>query len=123
MLGLNAAGVLTMRTESVAEGIENLQIDYGVDSTDSLDDPTKRDGLPDGAFLAAPATVAGWGDVMSAQVYLLARTPERSPGWNDTKRYNLGTFGAYVPADPAFQRKLFVSQVRLVNPAGRREVP
>jgi type IV pilus assembly protein PilW len=123
-LGLNAAGTaLAMRTESIAEGIENLQIRYGIDSKDHLDDPMKRDGLPDDAFVAAPATVAQWGDVMSAQVYVLARTPERSPGWNDTKTYDLGDAVKYTPADPAYQRKLFVSQVRLVNPAGRREVP
>ena len=123
-LGLDAGGALAMRTESIAEGIEHLQIDYGIDSMDQLDDVAKRDGLPDGAFVHAPASVAAWGDVMSAQVFVLARTPERSPGWNDTKTYNLGTFNAaYAPADPAFQRKLFVSQVRLVNPAGRREEP
>ena len=116
-----------MRTESVAEGIENLQIYYGIDSTDALGVATKRDGLPDGAFVAAPATVPEWGDVMSAQVFLLARTPERSPGWNDTKTYDLGPGNSYGPATagfgPAFQRKLFVAQVRLVNPAGRREEP
>jgi type IV pilus assembly protein PilW len=60
---------------------------------------------------------------MAAQVYVLARTPERSPGWNDTKTYDLGDAVNYTPADPAFQRKLFVSQVRLANPAGRREEP
>jgi len=116
MLGLSG-GALTMRVEPVAEGIQNLQIDYGVD--------TDRDGVPDGNFLAAPAAVFQWGDVMAAQVRVLARTVDPNPGWNDTKTYDLGTAGAYTPAgaDTAFQRHLFVSQVRLVNPAGRREVP
>ena len=105
---------LTMRTESVAEGIENFQVDYGVD--------TDGDGLPDGVFLAVPAAVPAWGDVMSAQIHVLARTTENTLGNVDTKTYVLGTAGALTPGGN-FRRHLFTSQVRLVNPAGRREVP
>ena len=106
---------LTMLTESVAEGIENLQVDYGVDAD--------GDGLPDGAFVAAPASVAAWSDVMGVQVFVLARTPERTTGIVDNKTYNLGTFGAVVAPGDLYRRHLFTSQVRLVNPASRREAP
>jgi type IV pilus assembly protein PilW len=67
-------------------------VDYGVDAD--------GDGLPDGAFVAAPASVAAWSDVMGVQVFVLARTPERTTGIVDNKTYNLGTFGAVVaPGD------------------------
>ena len=105
---------LSMRTESIAEGIENFQVDYGVDAD--------GDGLPDGAFVAAPAAVPGWGDVMAAQLHVLARTPDPTLGIADTKTYNMGTAGALTPGGN-FRRHLFTAQVRLVNPAGRRETP
>jgi len=114
-----ATGALGRIVEPIAEGIESLQIDFGVD--------TNGDGMPDGNFLAAPATVPAWSDVMAAQVNLLARTPEQTVGLVDTKTYNLGTTApALTPADLTpgrFRRHVFTSHVRLVNPAGRRETP
>jgi type IV pilus assembly protein PilW len=109
-----ATNVLEMRTETVAEGIENLQVDYGVD--------TDGDGLADANFLSTPAAVANWGDVVSAQVNVLARNVKLSPGYTDTKTYDLGTAGTVTPGGN-FRRHAFSAQVRLVNPAGRREVP
>jgi type IV pilus assembly protein PilW len=107
-------GDLEMQTESIAEGIENLQIDYGVDST--------GDGVPDGSLRTAPATVEDWGNVTAAQLYVLARNLKFSAGHIDAKTYNLGVAGTVAPADN-FRRHLFTAQVRLVNPAGRREIP
>jgi type IV pilus assembly protein PilW len=109
-----ATGDLEMQTESVAEGIENLQIDYGVDTT--------GDGVPDGALRTAPASVEDWGNVTAAQLYVLARNLKVSPGHIDAKTYNVGMAGTVTPADN-FRRHLFTAQVRLVNPAGRREIP
>jgi len=133
-IAANAAGTALVRSvEAVAEGIEALQIDYGVD--------TDGDGMSDGAgladvagvrkngYLAAPAAVPDWSNVMSAQVYALARTLEQTVGLADTKTYNLGTFGVVTPgvtpgvAAGRFRRHVFTSHVRLVNPAGRREAP
>jgi type IV pilus assembly protein PilW len=107
-------GALTMRTEAIAEGVENLQVDYGIDAD--------GDGMPDGSFLAVPATVADWGNVTSAQINVLARSTEAVAGWTDTKTYSLGTAGTVSPGGN-FRRHVFTSQVRLTNPAARREVP
>ena len=109
-----ATNALELRSETVAEGIENMQIDYGVDTT--------GDGLADGNFLAAPAAVANWGDVMSAQLHVLARNVRPSAGYTDTKTYSLGVAGNVTPGGN-FRRHAFSTQVLLVNPAGRREVP
>ena len=66
--------------------------------------------------------VEDWGNVTLAQLYVLARNLKVSPGHIDIKTYNLGMAGTVAPADN-FRRHLFTAQVRLVNPAGRREVP
>ncbi len=105
---------LEMRVETIAEGIENFQIEYGVD--------TDGDGLADGNFVTAPAGVANWSDVVSAQIHMLARNVRPTAGYTDDKTYNLGT-GVSVTPNDNFRRHAFSSQVRLVNPAGRREVP
>ena len=112
-LSLNG-GALSFRTETIAEGIENLQIDYGVD--------TDGDGLADGNFVTTPPSVDRWGDVVAAHIHLLARNIRISAGHTDTKTYNLGVGGSVTPGGN-FRRHAFTAQVRLVNPAARRELP
>ncbi len=100
---------------TIAEGIENMQIDYGVDSN--------ADGAPDGPDVNGDLlTAATWGDVMSVKIHLLARSLERSAEYSDNKTYPLGTAGTITPAaaDLAFKRHVFVQSVRLVNPSARR---
>ena len=73
---------------TIAEGIENLQIDYGYD--------TDGDGVPDSDINAANALFAtpdNWRNVVSAKVYLLARSMDKSPGFTDGKAYSMGTMG------------------------------
>jgi type IV pilus assembly protein PilW len=108
------SGNLEMRMESIAEGIENLQVDYGVDTT--------GDGVPDGALRSLPAVVEDWGNVAAAQVYVLARNLKATLGHTDTKTYGLGVAATMTPGGN-FRRHVFTTQVRLVNPSGRREEP
>jgi len=120
-----ASGAMALTTTSLAEGIENMQIDYGSD--------TDNDGNPDGDYgngdyvnavaLATPSNVMGvadWANVMSIKINLLARSPEKTPGYSDAKTYNLGTFGTTTAANDGYTRHAFVQAVRLVNPSGRR---
>ena len=107
---------LEWRNETIAEGIENLQIDYGIDTLPA--------GLTDGvtdSFVTSPGVV-NWTDVVTAQVYLLARNVKPSGGFTDTKTYNMGLAGNVTPGGN-FHRHAFTAQVRLVNPAQRREAP
>jgi type IV pilus assembly protein PilW len=113
-IALDGTGTLVRSVEPIAEGIEALQVDYGVD--------TDGDGMPNGNFLAAPAAVSAWSDVMALQIHVLARTLETTIGAADTKTYVLGTAGGVTPGG-RFRRHVFTSEVRLVNPAGRRETP
>ena len=105
-------------TTPLVEGIEQMNLIYGVDST--------GDGAPDN-YTAAPATIADWLNVVSVQIYLLARNLETSPDYTDGKTYNLGidSLGAAVTVTPAdnYRRHIYSSVVRLNNPAGRRDTP
>ena len=98
---------------TIAEGIENMQVDYGLD--------TNGDGAPEGDDVDGSGIgAAGWADVMSVKVYLLARSLERTPGFVDDKTYTLGTAGAVATTDTGYKRHVFVQSVRLVNPSARR---
>ena len=109
-------GTLDWTTVTVAEGIENLQVDYGVDSD--------SDGAADGADVNAASTSldtpAKWTNVMGAKVYLLARSSERSPGFTDGKTYRLGTAGTTAATNDGYRRHVFLQSVRFVNPSARR---
>lgn len=110
----------------LVEGVENLQLEYGIDTND--------DGTPDVytadpsiyGGCAAAACVENWRDVMSAKINVLARNVDRTSGLTDAKTYTLGqkadgsanTFG---PFNDAYKRHAYTSVVRLGNPAGRRE--
>lgn len=105
-------------TTSLAEGIENLQIEYGVDSDD--------DGTPD-EFIAAKDMVAAprvWENVVSARLHLLARNTKETPGYEDPRSYVLPPrYPADAPYQPknGYKRSLMSATVRLVNVGGRRE--
>lgn len=115
-------GTATVVTQTaVAENIENLQIDYGVD--------TDGDGAPNGAPVDGTALIPvetssdknAWPNVMSVTVNLLARTAQTVAGYTDTKSYQLGATATAVPAqNDGFQRHVFSQTVRLVNPSSRR---
>jgi type IV pilus assembly protein PilW len=99
----------------LVDGIENLQLDYGVD--------TNGDGAAD-TYQAEPATVADWANVVSVQINLLARNTELSPGFNDTRTYNLGASGGTVgPFNDARRRNVYSTMVRIQNPSGLRDTP
>lgn len=129
MLELSAAGGITaMSTIALVEGIENMQIDYGIDTT--------GDGAPDGQFVAMPAIVAGvadWANLVALRVHLLVRSNELSAGYVDSKSYVMGydSAGAVQTVTPTtdsygnnvrpYKRHLFSQMIRLVNPSSRRD--
>lgn len=103
-------------TVTIAEGIENMQIDYGVDSD--------TDGAPNGADVNAAATSLGstgdnWRNAMSAKIYLLARSTDVSPSFTDAKSYSMGS-ASVSAANDAYQRHLFMQSVRFANPSLKR---
>ena len=140
-----AGGVLEHQPPvPMVEGIEGFRVEIGVDSLSetggAIDynakvdwaDPTARttptnrgDGSPDGEFVscsAAACTVAQLTNVTAVKLHVLVRSREPTPGYTDTKTYQVGdtTMGPY---NDAFKRHVYVSTVRLPNVAGRRMTP
>jgi type IV pilus assembly protein PilW len=123
----------------VAEGIETMQVEYGVDSNgdggpelytaDPGNQTYKFDATDaDTAWPAAttyPGAPAAWSRVTAIKVHLLARNTQPSGGFSDTRTYVLGSAAAsdnaFGPYNDAYKRHAYTSVVRLVNVAGRLE--
>ena len=102
----------------LVEGIENLQFEYGLDTT------VPGDGEAD-TFTAAPASVAQWAQVVAVRVHVLARNTEASTGFTDTKTYALGNNadGSINTVTPggSFRRHNYTALVRVTNVSQRLE--
>ncbi|HYD79731.1 MAG TPA: PilW family protein [Paucimonas sp.] len=100
----------------IAEGIENLQLEYGVDSS-----PSVGDGVPD-AYKTAPAA-ADWANVVAVKIFLLARNTDKTLGYTDTKTYSLNSAGTALSGTPFndnYKRHVYSATARATNIAGRR---
>lgn len=101
----------------IAEGVQELQFEYGFD--------TNGDGTPDeyrtGLSGVVGAATNDWGNVMAVRIWMLSRTTDPSPDYEDKKEYRLGTFGIRGPFNDRFKRRAYSQVVRLNNPAGQRE--
>lgn len=119
-------GVSAFTIVPLVEGIQELQIEYGLDTTLPVA------GTP-AAFTADPDTygsctgvtcVGYWRNTVAAKISLLARNTQLSTGYQDNKTYTLGlkangqenNFG---PFNDGYKRHLYQSVVRLNNIAGR----
>ncbi|OGB08032.1 MAG: hypothetical protein A3E79_18250 [Burkholderiales bacterium RIFCSPHIGHO2_12_FULL_61_11] len=141
-----SGGVLQHKTaEALIEGVEGFRVEYGIDNiSDSgeavdfttainwadpanLTSPRNRgDGIPDNAYVrcttAAPCTADQLMNAVAVKLYVLVRSEKTTPGYTDTKKYEMGstTLG---PFNDAYKRHLFTQTVRLTNLSARRETP
>jgi len=93
----------------LVDGIENMQVEYGVD--------TNSDGVPD-SYKSTPASVAEWRGAMSARVHLLARNTVTTQGYKDTRTYVLGD-ETVDPSNDGYKRHVYSTAVQFVNPSWR----
>jgi type IV pilus assembly protein PilW len=117
-------GVTAWRIVPLVEGVQNLQIDYGIDNlpaTQNLATAQFGDGAPD-VYVASPAT-ADWPNVVSLKVHMLARATQPTLGYTDVKTYDMGLAGPAGAFNDAFKRHEFSSVMRIINVSGRREIP
>jgi type IV pilus assembly protein PilW len=94
----------SMLTECIATGIEDLQIEYGID--------TSGDGNPN-AYMSAP-TLADLQNVVSARIYLLARTTDIDVRYTNQKTFSLANAPDYTPND-SFHRRVYSTTVAIQN--------
>jgi type IV pilus assembly protein PilW len=111
----------------LVEGIENLQLEYGLDTDgDSMPDAVTADPGTYGGCAADPCYVANWLNAVTAKIHLLSRSTEATPRYRDTKTYPLGlqadgTELTVGPFNDGFKRHAYTETIRMNNPAGRRE--
>ena len=97
----------------LVEGIQSFQVDYGLDSD--------ADGSPNSAYSTDPGATSNWQNLMAVRMYVLARNTMISPGYLDTKTYNLGSTA--IAGSGSYRRHVYDTLVRLKNPSERREAP
>jgi len=104
----------------LVEGIENLQIEYGLDTSVP---PT---GSPD-VYKTLPASTAEWAQVVAIRLHVLSRNVDKSPGYTDAKTYLLGLNADGTPNAPtpggAYKRHAYTEVVRVNNVSQRKERP
>jgi len=93
-----------MTTECIATGIENLQVEYGIDTTD--------DGFAN-VYMPSPS-LANMQSIVSARVSLLARTTAIDTRYANDKTFNLSNAPAYSPND-SFHRRVVSTTVSIQN--------
>lgn len=126
-LGVQSSGQLGFNIVPLVEGVQNLQIEYGIDTgsptTGSPGVYTVNPNTYNGC--AGAACVANWQNVVEVKVHLLAVNTSKTPGWSDNKSYTLGLLNdggapyTIAAQNDGYKRHVFESVVRLNNIAGR----
>ena len=105
---LEIVGVGLGNTQCIAEGVEDLHVQFGIDSND--------DGAPN--LYTAGATVAQMEKAVSARIYLLMRSIETDHGYTNGNIYNLGD--VVIPAfNDGYHRVVYSTTVALRNSVSR----
>ena len=93
-----------MVTECLATGIEDLQLVYGID--------TSENGQAN-VYTPSP-TLAEMQNVVSARIFLLARTTDIDTRYTNDKVYSISNSPDFTPND-SFHRRVFSTNVAIQN--------
>jgi type IV pilus assembly protein PilW len=109
VLSWNGAAMQVV-TEDLVQGVENMQVEIGLDSDNDSEVDTYTD--------VSGMTSADWANVGSVDAYLLVRTRNKDPQYTDTKTYHLGgdNFMTPVAAVQQYRRTMVSTQASLRNP-------
>lgn len=128
------AGLLFPAPEVIAAGIEDFQVDYGL-NTGSVQVTEKGtstyfNGSVTSFKQCTPTSASSYEssscfqDVVALRISLLARNIEVSPGYKDERTYDLGLKGAVGPRNDSYKRHVYSGLVRVNSTAmGRECVP
>ena len=97
-------------TEDVAEGVEDMRVRFGLDTTGDNEVNVYNDVATMGA--------ADWERVEAVEVHLLVRSGTADPEFTDTKTYQMGGDTTVTPATEVehYRRLLISTQASLRNP-------
>lgn len=112
------AGNASYQREELVEGVENMQVLYGVDTTQIRDDQVDAyltagqvaSTDPDGA---GPGAAPAWGRVVSVRISLLVRSPEQSNATNFDAR-DVGGVNVTPPSDGRL-RQVYETTIAMRN--------
>lgn len=110
----------------LVEGVENMQIEYGLDTGTPTtgvasawtSDPTAYTATS-GVAPTAAEIVTHWRSVVEAKLHLLVRNTQTSAGYVDNHAYTLAGVPASAPGD-AYKRHVYSTSVRFASPSWRR---
>lgn len=118
------AGVIC---NNVADPRYKCSIDWAVTTPPNTSPTNRGDGIPDGNYVrCTPCTAAQLMNAVAVKLYVLVRSEKTTPGYTDTKTYQMSSTGGSTtlgPFNDAYQRHLFTQTVRLTNISARRETP
>jgi type IV pilus assembly protein PilW len=106
-----AAAPATVVTECLAVGIENMQLQYGIDTGDN--------GNPN-MFLDNPS-LEQLQAAVAVRITLLARTADPEPGYTNSKTYMVGNAPPHTPAD-SYRRRVLTMTVGIKNLRSLRRI-
>ncbi len=118
-------GVAAFNIVPLVEGVENLQIEYGLDtSVPTTGTPAVYTADPDSYVPCAASPTNCWRNTVAAKINVLTRNTTTTQGYVDNKVYTLGlkfdgTVNTVGPFNDAYKRHAYESVVKLNNPAGR----
>lgn len=97
-----------MATDCIAEGVQSLQIEFGVDSDE--------DNVVD-YYVPAPNATENQ-QLLSAKIFVLMRSVNTVPNYTDDRSYTLGQtqINGGNAFNDGFNRKIFSTTVKLRNP-------
>ena len=115
---------------ALVEGIERVRFEYGID-TDGDGSPDAYTNDPDTYTFAGCTSCTppqNWANVVTAKLHVLSRAIEVSPGYVNTKVYEMGIDGQGAPVrlgpfNDGYRRQVFSSALRVMNVSGRRDAP
>jgi type IV pilus assembly protein PilW len=94
-----------MQEQPMVDGIQDMQIEWGVDGTDAGNEPD---------YYVANPTAQELGDAVTARVYLLVRSVQPVTGYKNDKTYNLGST-VTGPFNDAYYRRVYTATVSMRN--------
>jgi hypothetical protein len=116
---LQAVATPTFAAECLADGVQNLQIEWGLDTNNDCvpDTYTSTPTAGTAATKSSPAIAGQLAQAVTARIWLLVRASKPEAGFTDTKTYTLGNYT--VPAtNDSYRRRVYTTTVQLRNPTG-----